>query len=171
MSDDSFGESEPAARKVIELQTEDTNKLLGDAVDRAFGSDLGRLGRFVVALTADLPAGTRVYLRGSAVTGESFRSREPFDARGPGSSDLDVVVCGPEVMALFSDDGFYVPGINSRPLCDANRDVAPLIDEARSAAQVVAGRPVSIQAMAELFLDVRSAAQDTPFIPLAIVPG
>ena len=88
---------------------------------------------------AALPAGTKLYLRGSAVQGESYVSHQPFDAGGPGSSDLDVVVCGTEVMALFADDGFYVPGINSRPLGDTDRDVAPLLDDARARAQELAG--------------------------------
>jgi hypothetical protein len=152
------------------LQTDETRELLRETVDRAFGGEIARLEAFVATLMRALPAGTKVYLRGSAVQGESFRTHQPFDADGPGSSDLDVVVCGAEVMALFSDDGFYLPGVNSRPLCDEHRDVAPSLDEARSRAQDLAGRPVSIQAMAELFLDVRSFAQGTPYLPLGIVP-
>jgi hypothetical protein len=161
---------EAAVRQLIELQTDETIELLGETLDRAFGGEIATLGAFVAILMQALPAGTRLYLRGSAVQGESFRTHQPFDADGPGSSDLDVVVCGAEVMALFSDDGFYLPGVNSRPLCDEHRDVAPSLDEARSRAQDLAGRPVSIQAMAELFLDVRSFAQGTPYLPLGIVP-
>lgn len=163
--------AETAVKQLVELQTDESSALLGDTVDRAFDGDIAKLGRFVATLMPALPAGTKLYLRGSAVQGESYVSHEPFDAGGPGSSDLDVVVCGSEVMALFSDDGFYLPGVNSRPLCDASRDVAPFLDEVRSRAQELAGRPVSIQAMAELFLDVRSVAQGTPFLPLGIVPG
>jgi hypothetical protein len=160
-----------AARQLIELQSNETIELLRATVARAFDGDTAMLGRFVATLMPALPAGTKLYLRGSAVQGESYKTHEPFDAGGPGSSDLDVVVCGAEVMALFSEDGFYLPGVNSRPLCDASRDVAPFLDEARSQAQALAGRPVSIQAMAELFLDVRSVAQGTPFLPLGIAPG
>jgi len=158
-------------KQIVELQNGESSTLLRETVDRAFGGDIAKLGRFVATLMPALPAGTKLYLRGSAVQGESYVSHEPFDAGGPGSSDLDVVVCGSEVMTLFSDDRFYLPGINSRPLCDADRDVAPLLDDARSRAQELAGRPVSIQAMAELFLDVRSVAQGTPFLPLGTVPG
>ena len=164
-------DSDAAVKRLIELQTDETTVLLRQTVDRAFGGDVAKLGRFIVTLMAVLPAGTKLYLRGSAVQGESYVSHEPFDAGGPGSSDLDVVVCGTEVMALFAEDGFYFPGINSRPLGDTDRDVAPLLDDARSRAQELAGRPVSIQAMAELFLDVRSVAQGTPFLALGTVPG
>jgi hypothetical protein len=160
-----------AAQRLVELQTEDTSTLLRETVDRAFDGDIGKLATFVATLLPVLPAGTKLYLRGSAVQGESYVSHQPFDAGGPGSSDLDVVVCGPEVMELFSADGFYLPGVNSRPLCDSSRDVAPFLDEARSMAQELAGRPVSIQAMAELFLDVRSVAQGTSFLAIGVVPG
>jgi hypothetical protein len=162
---------EMAVKQLIELQTDESSALLRETVDRAFDGDIAKLGRFVATLLPALPAGTKLYLRGSAVQGESYVSHEPFDAGGPGSSDLDLVVCGSEVMSLFSDDGFYLPAINSRPLYDSDRGVAPFLDEARSRAQELAGRPVSIQAMAELFLDVRSIAQGTPFLPLGVVPG
>jgi hypothetical protein len=164
------GDVEVVVKQLVELQSDDTIELLRETVERAFDGDTARLGRFVATLMPALPPGTKLYLRGSSVQGESYKTHEPFDARGPGSSDLDVVVCGAEVMALFSEDGFYLPGVNSRPLCDASRDVAPFLDEARSQAQELAGRPVSIQAMAELFLDVRSVAQGTPYLPLGVVP-
>jgi hypothetical protein len=167
MTDD----ADTAVKQLVELQNDESSTLLRETVDRAFGGEIAKLGRFVATLMPALPAGTKLYLRGSAVQGESYVSHQPFDAGGPGSSDLDVVVCGSEVMGMFSDDGFYVPGVNSRPLCDASRDVAPFLDEARSRAQELAGRPVSVQAMAELFLDVRSVAQGTPFLPLGVVPG
>jgi hypothetical protein len=44
--------------------------------------------------------------------------------------------------------------------------VAPTIDPARSAAQSIARRPVSIQAMARWFLDLRSGLQGQPYVLL-----
>ncbi|MGH2466035.1 MAG: hypothetical protein ACRDGI_11290 [Candidatus Limnocylindrales bacterium] len=160
-----------AIEQIVGLQTDETRGLLSETVERAFDGDIARLATFAATLMAALPGGTKLYLRGSAVQGESYVSHQPFDAGGPGSSDLDVVVCGSEVMALFSEDGFYLPGVNSRPLCDDRRDVAPFLDEARTRAQELAGRPVSVQAMAELFLDVRSVAQGTSYLAIGIVPG
>ena len=150
---------------------EDPEQVRKATLDRAFGGDQGRLAQFISILTPVLPAGTRLFLRGSAVSGESYKTKEPFDAAGPGTSDLDIVITGPEAMNLFADDGFYLPRVNSRPLCDHDRAVAPELDAARSAAQDLVGRPVSIQAMAEWFMDIRSATQGTPHLFLAEVPA
>jgi hypothetical protein len=149
---------------------EDPERLRQATLDRAFDGDEARLDRFLSILTPVLPPGTRLFLRGSAVSGESYKTKEPFDADGPGTSDLDIVVSGPEAMDLFADDGFYLPRVNSRPLCDHDRAVAPALDTARSQAQDLMGRPVSIQAMAEWFLDIRSATQGTPHLFLGEVP-
>ena len=37
---------------------------------------------------------------------------------GPGTSDLDLTLIGGEALKLFRLDGFYVPGLHSRPLSD-----------------------------------------------------
>jgi hypothetical protein len=150
---------------------EDPEAVRTATLDRAFGGNEATLARFLSILTPVLPPGTRLFLRGSAVSGESYKTKEPFDAAGAGTSDLDIVITGPDTMALFADDGFYLPRVNSRPLCDHDRAVAPELDAARSAAQDLVGRPVSIQAMAEWFLDIRSATQGTPHILLAEVPA
>ncbi len=98
--------------------------LLAAAVQRAFDGDLDRFGRFMDALQGGVPPGTRMALRGSAVQGASYKTGEPFDARGPGTSDLDVVLLGEEVMAAWSPDAFYVPGINTQPLDDKSPEIA-----------------------------------------------
>ena len=123
-------------------------------------------GRFVACLRAGLPKGTKIALRGSAVAGSSYVTGEPFDAAGSGTSDLDVVVIGSEAMDLFSPEAWYVPGVNSKPLCDADRWVAPDLDDVRTRAQELAGRPVAIQAMAGWFLDVRALVQGQPHVLL-----
>lgn len=150
----------------IELETPDRPALLAGVVERAFNSDPDRLGSFLSPLLEALPAETAIHLRGSAVMGESFNSHRPFDAAGPGTSDLDLVITGPNVMALFDQSGFYLPAVNSLPLNDENPWVSPALDRARRQAQQVARRPVCIQAMAEWFLDLREKAQGTPSVLL-----
>jgi hypothetical protein len=110
-----------------------------------------------------MPEGTQLALRGSAVQGYAFRSQEPFDARGPGTSDLDVVLFGEEAMASWHPEAFVIPAINTLPLSDGSMWVAPSLDPARSAAQTIARRPVSLQAMARWFMDLRSGLQGTPY--------
>jgi len=141
--------------------------LLADAIDRAFDGDLDRFARFMGALQEAVPPGTRLILRGSAVQGLSYTTGEPFDGRGPGTSDLDIVLVGDEAMAAWQPEAFYLPGVNSQPLDDAAPGVAtPELEEARRAAQQIAGRPVAVQAMARWFLDLRSALQGTPYVVL-----
>ena len=141
--------------------------LLAAAVERAFGGDLDRFGRFMRALQGGVPDGTRLALRGSAVQGASYATGEPFDARGPGTSDLDVVLLGERAMASWSPDAFYVPGINTQPLDDKAPDIADArLERARREAQAEAGRPVALQAMAGWFLDLRSGLQGTPYVVL-----
>ena len=141
--------------------------LLAGAIDRAFGGDLDRFARFMAALQAGVPTGTRLVLRGSAVQGKSYKTGEPFDAKGPGTSDLDIVLIGERAMAAWAPDAFYLPGVNTQPLYDDARDIADAgLEQARAAAQAVAGRPVALQAMARWFLDLRSGLQGTPYVVL-----
>lgn len=141
-------------------------QLLTGAIDRAFGGDAGRFGQFVSALQAGVPPGTTLALRGSAIQGYAYKTDEPFDAKGPGTSDLDVVLFGDEAMAAWDDEGFVVRGVNTLPLSDETAWLAPSLDPARREAQAIARRPVSIQAMAQWFLDLRAAIQVQPYVLL-----
>ncbi|MFL5755896.1 MAG: hypothetical protein ACJ77N_06305 [Chloroflexota bacterium] len=155
-----------AAIGLLRASDSEEPALLGGAIDRAFDGDRARFGRFMTTLQRGLPAGTRIALRGSAVQGESYKTGEPFDAKGPHTSDLDVVLFGETAMAEWHPDAFYFPGVNTYPLDDENRWVAPRLDPVRSEAQEIAGRPVAVQAMARWFLDLRSGLQGTPYVVL-----
>jgi hypothetical protein len=150
---------------------EPSEEIVESTIRRAFDGDRRRMRRFARTLRQALPPGTRVVIRGSAVAGQSFRTGRPFDADGPGSSDLDIVLVGPDAMALFEPDAFYMPGVNSKPLCDEARWVAPGLDAARTQAQELVRRPVAIQAMADWFLELRAIVQGQPHMVLDDVPG
>ena len=136
------------------------------ALGRVFGGDLKASGRFLGALREGLPPDTRLVLRGSAVSGRSYERQTRFDARGPGTSDLDMVALGEAAGRLWVDEARLLGGINSLPLCDGSRWVAPSLDPARVQAQAIVGRPVSVQSMAEWFLQLRAAVQGTPYLLL-----
>jgi hypothetical protein len=127
-------------------------------VRRAFRGDPDLYAAFLATLRAPIGA-AEIVLRGSAVTGESYRGHEPFDAHGPGSSDLDIVMVGADALSLWKPEAFYVPGVNTYPLNDKSPWVAPVLEPAREAAQALVGRPVSIQAMPRWFLQLRSILQ------------
>ena len=168
----SFGPwgSEPdAAAHVVDLLRIDQpvdGSVTDAALARVFGDRTDRLGRFLLALRDGLPDDTTIHLRGSAVNGTSYESGQPFDARGPGTSDLDVVVVGAAAGDLWVDEARLLGGVNSLPLCDGEEWVAPALDPARREAQAIVGRPVSIQSMAQWFLDLRAAIQDQAYISL-----
>ena len=156
------GALEPAPAHALSAAT----ALEPDALERGFGGDAARLRRFVSTLRDALPAGTTIALRGSTVAGRSYKTGEPFDAEGPGTSDLDVVVVGESVLDLWVPEAHLLGGINTLPLSDKARWVAPTLDRARRRAQAVARRPVSIQAMAGWFLDLRTLVQGKPYVVL-----
>ena len=67
-----------------------------------------------------LPPSTSAVVRGSAVSGVRWKDGAPFDADGPGTSDIDLTLVGPDLLALYSLDGFFVPG------CTANRSATTI---------------------------------------------
>ena len=89
-------------------------------------------------------------LRGSAVTGRRWKDGAPFDAEGPGTSDLDLTLVGDEVIEFFKVTGFFVPGVHSRPLSDDDPDIAPDLVPLREQLMAMVKRPVNIQAHARL---------------------
>jgi hypothetical protein len=61
-----------------------------------------------------VPEAHAAVLRGSSVTGIRHRDKLPFDADGPGTSDLDLTLVGGEVLRYYDFDGYFVPGAHSR---------------------------------------------------------
>ena len=132
----------------------------------AFGDSEDRFEEFCRTIREEIPSGTRVILRGSAVTGSRWRDGAPFDADGPDSSDLDLTLVGDDVIGLFTVTGFFVPGLHSRPLSDDDPDIAPTLIPLRETLMVMTGRPVNIQASRELVLQFRGGLLDQPFFTL-----
>lgn len=117
-------------------------------------------------LRSALPPGTRVAIRGSTLTGRSWSTGRPFDALGPGTSDLDLVLIGKEAMAKWSSKAFYIPGVNTMPLSDKMPDIAPALNPVRVALQQMVGRPVNFQAMPQWFLELRRLILGQPYMVL-----
>jgi len=132
----------------------------------AFGGSEDRFEAFCRTIREEIPSGTHVILRGSAVTGSRWRDGAPFDADGPGTSDLDLTLVGDDVIGLFKVTGFFVPGIHSRPVSEEDPDIAPGLIPLRETLMVMTGRPVNIQASRELVLQFRGGLLDQPFLTL-----
>src|SRR5215213_7955173 len=118
-----------------------------NVVRLAFGGSEERFEEFIRTIREEIPPGTGVVLRGSAVTGQRWKDGSPFDADGPCTSDLDLtLVGGDEVIKFYKITGFWVPGIHSRPLSDEDPDIAPDLIPLRERLMGMVHRPVNIQA-------------------------
>lgn len=136
----------------------------------AFGGDPRRFEEFCDAVRAEIPEGTGAVLRGSSVTGVRYDDGAPFDADGPGTSDLDLTLVGDEVMDLYILDGFYMPKIHSKPLSDKDPDIAPALVPLREKLQRMVGRPVNIQASREFVIKLRGDIAGQPYLTLIEKP-
>lgn len=137
-----------------------------NVVELAFGGDAQRLQEFIDIVRAEIPPGTAVILRGSAVTGRRWRDQAPFDADGPGTSDLDLTLVGDDVIGLFKVTGFFVPGVHSRPVSEDDPDIAPELIPLRETLMVMTGRPVNIQASRDIVIKLRGGLLDQPYLVL-----
>jgi hypothetical protein len=136
----------------------------------AFGGDPHRFQRFCDALHDFVPPGTTVILRGSAITGRRWKDDAPFDADGPGTSDLDVTLVGEQAVSLFKITGFFVPGVHSRPVSEDDPDIAPELVPLREELMAMVQRPVNIQASREIVIQFRGGLLDQPYLTLCEKP-
>jgi hypothetical protein len=130
----------------------------------AFAGDLARFEEFLRLLREATPPDAEVILRGSAATGERWADGQPFDADGPGTSDLDVTFVGGGMVKLF--ESFHIPGIHSVPLSDEHPDACPPLLDLRRQLTELAGRPVNLQATTNLVQYVRDVLMDQPYVVL-----
>jgi hypothetical protein len=137
----------------------------------AFGGSAERFEDFCRIIREEIPPGTRVILRGSAVSGVRWKDRAPFDVDGPGTSDLDLTLVGDAVIGLFKATAFFVPGLHSRPVSDEEPDIAPPLIPLREMLMVMTDRPVNIQASREIVIDFRGGLLDQPYLTVVEKPA
>lgn len=133
-----------------------------------FGGDDARFDEFLRTLEDATPAGVQVILRGSAVTGYKFKTDEPFDADGPGTSDMDVTFVGGDMVSLFRE--FHIPGVHSVPLSEAHPFASPTLGPLRKRLCEMAGRPVNLQATTSLVQFLRDVVMGQPYLVLLETP-
>lgn len=132
----------------------------------AFAGSNDRLEEFCRIVREAIPENTGVVLRGSAVTGVRWNDKAPFDADGPGTSDLDLTLVGEEVLGLFKLTGFFVPGVHSRPVSKDDPDIAPDLVPLRERLMKMVGRPVNIQATRDFVMYLRGDLLGQPYLTL-----
>jgi hypothetical protein len=152
-------------RRVAERDLTDEEKRR-NVLQLAFGGSEERLAAFIGMIRDETPPGTGAVLRGSAVTGVRWDDGAPFDAEGPGTSDLDLTLVGDAVIGLFTVTGFFIPGLHSRPLSEDDPNIAPALVPLREALMVIAGRPVNVQASREVVMQFRGDLLGQPYLTL-----
>src|SRR5687768_11131955 len=147
----------------------EVQRTLRERVTRlAFENVSERFDEFVRVLGEATPPGVDVILRGSSVTGHKWGSDEPFDADGPGTSDLDVTFVGGDMVMLFRE--FHIPEIHSVPLSDEHPFASPTLAPLRDRLSALTRRPVNLQATTSLVQYVRDFAMDQPYLVLLEKP-
>lgn len=131
-----------------------------------FGGSQERFDAFIRTIRDEVPPGTGAVLRGSAITGTRWSDGAPFDAEGPGTSDIDVTLVGTAIIGWFTVTGFFVPGVHSRPLSDREPDIAPKLVALRETLTVMTGRPVNIQASRECVIQFRGELLGQAYLTL-----
>jgi hypothetical protein len=142
------------------------SEMRDNVVRLAFGGDARRYQEFCDVLRDAIPPGTAAVLRGSAVTGVRHGDGAPFDADGPGTSDLDLTLVGAEAVHLYRLDGFFIPQVHSRPVSEKDPDIAPDLLPLRDRLMRMTGRPVNIQGTRDWIMFVREHLMGQPYLTL-----
>lgn len=142
------------------------NEKRENVIRLAFGGRSERYQEFCRIIEEFVPPGTTVILRGSAVTGKRWKDEAPFDAEGPGTSDLDVTFVGDGCLQYFNASGFFVPGVHSRPLSDEDPDIAPNLVPLRRRLMDMVRRPVNLQASRDIVTRFRGDFLGQPYLTL-----
>jgi hypothetical protein len=159
-----MGEGDTAEETVRAGMSE--SEMRDNVVRLAFGGDARRYDEFCGVLRDEIPPGTAAVLRGSAVTGVRHGDHAPFDAEGPGTSDLDVTLVGAEAVALYKLEGFFIPKVHSRPVSEKDPDIAPGLLPLREKLMKMVGRPVNIQGTRDWIMFVREHLMGQPYLTL-----
>jgi hypothetical protein len=154
---------ESASTQDVELS--DAEKR-ANVIRLAFDNDPSRLDAFIDEIRRVIPENTAVVLRGSAVTGVRWKDKAPFDADGPGTSDLDLTLVGHRVLEFYKITGFFVPGVHSRPLSDDDPDIAPALVPLRKRLMAMVRRPVNIQGTRDFVMYLRGELIGQPYLTL-----
>lgn len=132
----------------------------------AFGGDQARFDEFCDIVREAVPEANAGVLRGSSITGFRWKDGAPFDADGPGTSDLDLTLVGSDVLRYYSATGYWIPGIHSRPLSDEDPDIAPELTPLRERLVAMVHRPVNIQGTRDWVQYLRGDVMGQPYLTL-----
>jgi hypothetical protein len=142
------------------------SEMRNNVVRLAFGGRESAFDEFCSIIRESVPEADAAVLRGSAVTGVRHSDDAPFDADGPGTSDLDLTLVGADVLSYFVATGYWIPGIHSRPLSEEDPDIAPDLVPLRRRLMAMVNRPVNIQGTRDWVQSLRAELLGQPYLTL-----
>lgn len=131
-----------------------------------FNGDDRQFSAFCAMVREAVPEAEAAVVRGSAVTGIRWKDQAPFDADGPGTSDIDLTLVGSDVLRYYTLDGYWIPGIHSKPLSDKDPDIAPDLVPLRTRLMEMVQRPVNIQGTRDWVQYLRGEILEQPYLAL-----
>lgn len=137
-----------------------------NVINLAFDGDEDRFQEFCDLIHVAVPPGTSAVLRGSSITGERYDDGAPFDADGPGTSDLDLTLVGDDIISFYNITGSYLPGVHTMPMGDDHPDIAPELEPLREKLCSLVNRPVNIQASRDFWQQLRGNVMGQPYLTL-----
>jgi hypothetical protein len=133
----------------------------------AFAGDANRFNEFCSIVREAVPEANAGVLRGSSLTGYRWKDGAPWDADGPGTSDLDLTLVGSDVLRYYEPlTGYWLPGIHSKPLSDDDPDIAPELVPLRQRLMAMVHRPVNIQGTRDWVQYLRGDIFGQPYLTL-----
>ncbi len=156
----SLDEQKEAARQ----QTDEERRK--NVVRLAFQGDPHRFAEFCQVVRKSVPEAKGAVLRGSSVTGFRWRDGAPWDADGEGTSDLDLTLLGADVLSYYAFDGYFVPGVHTRPVSKEDPDIAPDLIPLRERLMAMVRRPVNIQGSRSWVQHLRGDIFGQPYLLL-----
>jgi hypothetical protein len=136
-------------------------------IQLAFSGNEDLFKEFCDLIIVAVPPGTTAVMRGSSITGERYDDGAPFDADGPGTSDLDLTLVGDDIIEFYSPlTGSYLPGVHTMPMGDDHPDIAPPLEPLREKLCSLVQRPVNIQASRDFWQQLRGDLMGQPYLTL-----
>ena len=146
------------------MATTSEQERLENVLRLAFHDDRALFDRFCEITRTSVAEAHAAVLRGSAVTGKRHSDDAPFDADGPGTSDLDLTLVGSDVLKYYT--AFWIPGFHSKPLSDTDPDIAPALVPLRKQLMDLVHRPVNIQGTSDWVQFFRGEIMEQPYLTL-----
>ncbi len=141
-------------------------EMRSNVVRLVFQGDTAKFDEFCRLVRSFVPEANCAVIRGSAVTGIRWKDKAPFDADGPGTSDIDLTLVGSDVLRYYAFDGYWIPGLHSRPLSEEDPDIAPDLVPLREKLMEMVGRPVNIQGTRDWVQFLRGDLMGQPYLTL-----